>query len=272
MTGPIAQIVALTCYLNARRRGIVKGFFPENSTCASCRSIEFLKSQSDAEERLEDLPVVATSPDQWMDELCAANFSRAILVHMAQNDKKISDRMSVGFVGGGGRWILAAQQGELSSCWEALWRVENRDAPDRKIWRVRYIFVMQRPAVEPDQPPIAVLMTKLGSVLAAVEGFARGMKLEPFAMRFKAANDVLNAVAVPESLYCPDLAPEGLLNPEARRLLAACQTAWVFGGMGSWNDLSFEGDYQSLYTELSDQLYAVITQGLCAAANSTAKP
>jgi hypothetical protein len=38
--------------------------------------------------------------------------------------------------------------------------------------------------------------------------------------------------------------PAGLLNLSAAQLLTACRTPWVFGGMGSWNDMSFDGKEQ----------------------------
>ena len=41
----------------------------------------------------------------------------------------------------------------------------------------------------------------------------------------------------------------------AAQLLGAAQSAWVFGGMGSWNDLGFEGEDQALYDRLSEELY-----------------
>jgi hypothetical protein len=46
--------------------------------------------------------------------------------------------------------------------------------------------------------------------------------------------------------------------------------AWVFGGMGSWNDQGFDGDDDRIYRELSDHLYDLLNQGICAAANSSA--
>jgi len=33
-------------------------------------------------------------------------------------------------------------------------------------------------------------------------------------------------------------------------MLDAIRSAWVFGGMGSWNDLGFEGDAEREYEEV----------------------
>jgi hypothetical protein len=54
-------------------------------------------------------------------------------------------------------------------------------------------------------------------------------------------------------------------------LLDASQKAWVFGGMGSWNDLGSEGDDQKLYERLSDRLFRAVNEAIEAAATSTFK-
>jgi hypothetical protein len=70
-------------------------------------------------------------------------------------------------------------------------------------------------------------------------------------------------------VYHKDLAPHGLLSRPASQLLAACQAAWAFGGMGSWNDMSFQGAEQRRYERLSYELYALINRAICAATNSS---
>lgn len=55
---------------------------------------------------------------------------------------------------------------------------------------------------------------------------------------------------------------------EAKQLLAAAQAAWVFGGMGSWNDLGFDGNDQQEYNELSDKLFSLLNQAVSNATNA----
>ena len=43
-------------------------------------------------------------------------------------------------------------------------------------------------------------------------------------------------------------------RPRAR----ACEAAWVFGGMGSWNDLGFQGEDQQTYERLSHRLFQLV--------------
>ena len=41
--------------------------------------------------------------------------------------------------------------------------------------------------------------------------------------------------------------------------------------MGSWTDLGFEGNDQDEYTELSDELFALLNQAIAVAVNSTSE-
>jgi len=45
--------------------------------------------------------------------------------------------------------------------------------------------------------------------------------------------------------------------------------AWVFGGMGSWNDIGFQDEKdRQLYEDLSDKLYDLVIAALVAGINS----
>ena len=65
------------------------------------------------------------------------------------------------------------------------------------------------------------------------------------------------------------LAPPGFLPPAAERLMDACRAAWVFGGMGSWNDGAYWGEFLEEGDRLSDRLFRLLQEGLAVAANST---
>jgi hypothetical protein len=46
------------------------------------------------------------------------------------------------------------------------------------------------------------------------------------------------------------------------------QAAWVFGGMGSWNDLGFaENDLQRQYEQITRELFTAVLQACVSAAN-----
>jgi hypothetical protein len=51
-------------------------------------------------------------------------------------------------------------------------------------------------------------------------------------------------------------------------LISPAQAAWVFGGMGSWNDQGFDGQTQDRYERLSENLYKLLNRVIVTAANS----
>ncbi len=249
MVGPTAQLVALACHFNAAARGLSFGhFFPSNSTARFCESIRF-----------GDAP----TPDEWLAREAQPG-RRALVAHQCFEDPGAC-RTSAGMIGGGGRWQLQIASAGRTDVWESHWQVGNRDAPERRIWRVSYA-----PAGNPIPPaldPPDAVLSNLQKTLAEALAFCTTHCLGGFAVRFSTAAECL-ASADPFSLvFHRDLAPAGLLSLPSQQLLAACQAAWVFGGMGSWNDQGFEGATQLRYEALSNELFALLNRAICAAIN-----
>ena len=90
-----------------------------------------------------------------------------------------------------------------------------------------------------------------------------------FTRWFSTAIEVLNDPTPLTKVYHSDISPPGYLSREAQALLAAAQAAWVFGGMGSWNDLRFDGDDQRTYDFLSNQLYTLLITAIIQATNAS---
>src|SRR4051794_9885463 len=49
---------------------------------------------------------------------------------------------------------------------------------------------------------------------------------------------------------------------------ASSVSSWVFGGMGSWNDLSFQGPVREQYGRVSEDLYIAALDAQVAATNA----
>jgi hypothetical protein len=55
----------------------------------------------------------------------------------------------------------------------------------------------------------------------------------------------------------------------ARRALAMATRSWVFGGMGSWNDVGFyDADTQAEYRRVSEHLFQAVVDTIRDATNS----
>ena len=53
---------------------------------------------------------------------------------------------------------------------------------------------------------------------------------------------------------------------EARQLLATASHAWVFGGMGSWNDVALTDDER--YKPVTAELFEAVLEAVVAATNA----
>src|SRR5580765_4083693 len=149
MNGPIAQIVALTCHVNAFLRGMsVPEFFPDNSTCKFCDWVKFVTVSRTLFGKSRET-FVAANPNEWFQHLKTSGTLGVRLSRAPQNKPGISDRMSAAFVGGGGTWAMeTVRERGKSGYWLPRWQVWNQKAPERRIWRVDYGRVSEAVSVE----------------------------------------------------------------------------------------------------------------------------
>jgi hypothetical protein len=270
MVGPTAQLVALVCHFNGASRGLHPNvFFPSNSTSLFCEEILFLR-QRRFWFRRGDWEIAARTPDEWLSRNAVPG-GMALLSHRRTDSPVISDRMLAGMVGGGGRWRLNVVSGQRVDVWEASWAVGNRNAKDRRIWRVHYRLVDANARFSPPaSPPLGGIIPAFRQSLTDILAFCEQQKIQGFCDCFRKAIACLSAEDPFALVYHKDLAPERLPSLSAQQVLAACQAAWVFGGMGSWNDLGFEGQAQAQYGKVSETLFSLLNDAITVAANSTA--
>jgi hypothetical protein len=270
MNGPLAQIVALTCRGDAAIAGTAAPrFFPGNSTTRFCDSIRFVTVRKLPLMKAQET-VVAPTPDEWLSRLRSGGARGVRLSRRAQNDPQFSDRLTAGFVGGGGTWRMEVLLGDgRSEFWSAGWQVWSQKAPANRIWRVTYVRVGEAATAPDASRALAAIKADFKAALAAIHSLAAARKIRGFTECFAGG---LLALDDPDADvgYHKDLAVPGQLGPDERSLLKAAMSAWVFGGMGSWNDLGFEGDSQKEYERTSDALFAVVNEAIAAAASATA--
>jgi len=188
----------------------------------------------------------------------------------SRDDPGISDRMSVGFVGGGRIWlmevILLQNQSEY---WLSQWKVGNRNSPEKGIWKVTYVQVGQGTTPNIEAADLTSVIEEMVSSLRAIHKFAERQGVKLFTQWFKEALDTIDSRGKNFYGYHKDLAPKGILSEQAITILNACQRAWVFGGMGSWNDMMFEGEIKKEYDRVSEQLFKILNEALAAGANAS---
>ena len=266
MQGPIAQIIALTIYGNSIFQGHftnIEEFFPSNSTFTFCEYVRFVDVKGKEEKLYAENPIL------WFRKLKDEGVFAFRLIYGPSGNKDISDRMSVGFVGGGGRWLIETISPNGSDYWEARWEVGDQNHPDKLIWQVTYGRVMSGEKTFISQGlEGSKIKAELSDNLREISKFARKNELEGFAAAFDKGYVALHSENPYSHVSHKDISPENFLDLEANQLLAASQAAWVFGGMGSWNDMGFDGEDQVEYDSLSDTLYRLLNESYLMAANS----
>jgi hypothetical protein len=262
VNGEIAQIIALVCHGNAFLRGSsIPDFLNANSTSQFCESILFVQGTE-----------MVTNPNLWFTKLRGRAVLGLRLSHVPRNDPNLSDRMSVAFVGGGGFWAIEViGQDGYSQILRSQWEVGNRNAPNRRIWRVGYGQVGRIKTTNAEARPLIILKESLGTALREIHDFSKAHECEGFTKCFSNARESLSPLA-PRHGHHKDLSVDGILSPDAMALLDSCQTAWVFGGMGSWNDMGFDGEEGREYDRVSENLFRLLCEIIPASANESFKP
>jgi len=263
---PILRSLALVAVGNAALAGRdVSGFGPDDPMFKYTAALDFMVPGDNGALRR-----VAAGPARWFEKLRARK-CRGLRLHnapMAQNQKlgHIEERMVVGFVGGGPRWLIETVDPEGSGVWEGFDRVGNKDAPDKKIWLSAYILIGEADTVESVDADVPAAAGALRSALLEIEPLAQKIPGAPFAHFFATARAALDGK---DSEPPPSFVRYAGLSPEAGRLLQATGRAWVFGGMGSWNDMVVAPALTPRYHESSNALFAALQRAVLAIANSS---
>jgi hypothetical protein len=166
---------------------------------------------------------------------------------------------------GGGTWGMRATGRAGAEVWSPSWELGDREDPEQRIWDVH--LVGARSEVAPPVPDLDAARAALVRELTAIRAFAVEQSLDDWAAEFGAALALRDA-ADAELPYHADIFPDGH-PPAARRLASMAARAWVFGGMGSWNDLGFESPaVRQQYDQLSASLYSAVLHALVDATNA----
>lgn len=275
MQGEFSQIVALTTYGNwvLQGRGDPQSLdlLNANSGFSFCASVQFVELPQNPPAK--DEKIYADGPREFLDWLRSDGVESLRLSYLPSEGAGLADRLSSAFAGGGGRRLLAASGPAGCDFWQSRWLVGDTSRADKKIWNVTYFRIARRPVPPPaGSLDLSALKFRLKASLEDVAGFSRLQKLDNFTRLFENGLSRLESRDPLEGLDCRDIAPAGFLSLDAAQLIGASEAAWVFGGMGSWNDQFFQGETQTIYERLSEDLYRLVNDSIVAAANSTCGP
>jgi len=256
MQSPFMRNVALVAAANAAIMGkAVRPLWPDYLAFKFYKSCVFLDDKQ---------AVLAADPNAWIAGLKGR--ARGLWLHHAERDSFVADRMTAGFVGGGARWIIEAVRDGGSDLWEGGDRFA--EPKTRQPWTAGYTRIATG-WTRPREPmrPMADAIRALDETLEKIAAFAR-THADNFVQAFETAREALRDPQA-KIVRSDELLPFAALSTEASQLWAAAESAWVFGGMGSWNDMGFDGDDGKLYDQLSSTLFNLLNEAMTLVANST---
>ncbi len=260
MIGNIVQMIALVTYGNAYLSGerLPEGSYPRNKVFSSSGSVDFRDGSGN---------VLADSPPEWFEHIKDKGCLKLRLYHQVSSNNDTPDHMLAGFVGGGGTWLIEAVYPEFSDMWIDRWMV-SEDESGKTSWIVNYILAAEKqPDIERFASPDDV-KRQFEEALEQISLFAYEQGLDHFGRIFDRANEQLNSEDPQLAEYSKDLLPPGEHLLIKRQLLTAAQTGWVFGGMGSWNDLGFDNKETNVqYAQVSADLYSAINSAITCVVN-----
>lgn len=263
---PILRSLALVAVGNAAMAGRdVSGFWPGDPLFRYTKSLDFMTPRDSG-----PLARAASSPVAWFSKLQKRG-CRGFRLHnapMKQSAKlgHIDERLLVGMVGGGPRWMIETVYGDHSELWEGFDRVGDQQAPDKKIWLSAYILIGDAESPERVDTDVAGAALDLRDALLSIEAVAYALPGAPFADAFTGALKALKGEDLPYPLEFLRFAQ---LTPEATRLLKAAGRGWVFGAMGSWNDIVVDAAMKPRYESASKALFDALQRAVLVVANST---
>ncbi len=134
-----------------------------------------------------------------------------------------------------------------------------------KPWSVEYRGFMSSNSCALPMQEMSAVKNRLRQAVSRAKAFA------PRTIWARYFASSLEALESPAPVFpFADMLPSSGFPLEARQLLAAAAQAYVFGGMGSWNDMSLPNDPEVIkeYEEISTELYEAIQFAILMASNS----
>lgn len=268
MQGNIDAALSLVAAGNAFLRGEdVAGFWPDAGGFTYTATCEF---QTPPAEGGDEFVLVAEDPLAWFASL--KPWCRGLRLHTSASRIQpgqlagITERESVAFIGGGPRWIVEAVGAHRSELWESFQSLGDEADPQQKMWLTTWILQDVVAPLDAEAISLDAAAPTLAGVLPEIAGFARREQLDNFADLFEEAIRLLDGHVDDNLAFSGDLMRYGHVDQHLAATYAAVGHAWVFGGMGSWNDL---GGVPDPYEELSERLFRALCDVVCGVANAT---
>jgi hypothetical protein len=260
MNTGLAQLVALTAHGSIALRNTA-----HRSELAQSNLFKYVGQLSFGPTE-QPQPTDPVTPDGWFAGLRDREIHRLYLIRLpAEPDASLSAYDRSAFANGEQTAIAAVDRHGAMELWVPQWHSVEHAGQHQWVLRYRgYLGGEWSPSLQGST--VTDVTDRLRRALLAIAAFAGANGLERWVENFESAASLLDPST---AQYNFDLLPEPGYSAEARRLLTAAMSGWVFGGMGSWNDTGPDNsDAYPQYEKLTQELYETIMDALAAAANA----
>ncbi|TFG95018.1 hypothetical protein E4H12_14115 [Candidatus Thorarchaeota archaeon] len=262
MSQDIARNVALVTYGNVFLQKQTE-FDIDTLVTHNCYRLDFIEPP--VERIAGSTKILAKDAPLWFKYLKDQGAKKLKIHYQTLFQSELPDHISTAFVGGGSHWFVEVQFEKDSDLYLSDWVPPEDSEVD--MMKTHYIRIEKNTRhLDGPSPSVAESREQLQTVL---------QQLSKLAGKFEFSKHWVSNFEIPlttlrefEPKVVDEFLPAGIYSKEAHQLIVAAFGSWVFGGMGSWNDLVFSGDSQDLYTSLSDNLYSTICKAIVSAVNS----
>lgn len=263
MLQQIHQAIALVAYGNLYLQNRSEEFNLDRLITDNCYRLDFVDPP--IEGIAGSSKVLASDAFQWFEYLKHQGAKGLKLHYESSSRTDFPDHITSAFVGGGSRWFVEVQFENTSDLYLSEWSPSEDYGLDKR--KNHYLrFERDLNHLDTHSTTIREPREKLTAVLQELIEFTeRFDDTQHWSENFKNYLAILQEY---EPLEADEFLPAGIYNKESRQLIEAANASWVFGGMGSFNDLSFNDPDQELYLSLSDKLYRSICDAIVSAVNS----
>jgi hypothetical protein len=263
MNGELAQIVALVGHGNQFLSGGSLEL-SNNSTFQYVSAVKFARYKTNQDTQGVE---VASSVSEWLSFLRSIGVTRLWNIAFDWQQQDFPEHIAAAFSGS----IPRAIQADLPNgyeLWYPQWETGGQD--NKKPWIVEYRSLMFPYSHMLPVQKMSIVKSQIKQAVSQAEKFAKrsDVNASNWAVWFSKSLELLDS-AVPAAPFHPDLLPDAGYGLEARQVLAAAVQAYVFGGMGSWNDLGFEKTKtHKEYERITKELYEAVKFAIVMASNS----
>lgn len=270
MDDTLSQKLSLISYGNEYiNTGKLIPGYNQHSVFQYCKKISFKTYKESFFSKRKTINAGAT-PEEWFHFLKQDDCRELKLFYQHSKDQsQFKDFQTAGLVGGGGTWLIEAIYKKHSDFWYAHWNFQDEENTEQRGWLIEYEVVAQKKPTANIQLLLNPAKEELKISLKEIETFARQQKLDTWTEWFSKALATTESENPGSDFYYADLIVNKNYELTARQLVFGASQSWVFGAMGSWNDIGFsDKEVTANYEKLTAALYETVIKAFLAGINS----